>query len=68
MAFLQSSEEREQIASLKAHQKAVREHKSAKSRVDALAEALADAQTDHRTTGSERATAKSNLLSVLEEV
>ena len=51
---LATSEERDQINALKAHQKAVRGHKSAKKRVDALAEALADAQTDHAVAGTER--------------
>jgi hypothetical protein len=68
MPVFQTSEEREQIASLKAHQKTVRSHKSAKKRVNALAEALADAQQDHTLTAAERELAKDNLLTVLEDV
>lgn len=67
MAFT-SSEEREQINSLKAHQKTVRGHKASKKRVDALTDALADAQTDHAVAGTERKVAKENLLTVLENL
>lgn len=63
-----SSEERTQLSALKAHQRAVREHKGSKKRVDALAEALSDAQSDHSIAANERKEAKSNLLSVLEDV
>ena len=65
---LATSEERDQIKALKTHQKTVRGHKAAKKRVDALAEALADAQTDHAVAGTERKVAKENLLTVLENL
>lgn len=68
MAFTTSAEERDQINALKAHQRAVRGHKSAKKRVDALAEALADAQTDHAVAGTERSTAKADLLARLQDI
>lgn len=66
MSVFQTPEEKEQIASLKAHQKAVREHKSAKKRVDSIAEALSDAQQDHVLTAQERESAKANLVQTLE--
>jgi len=62
---LATSEERDQVSALKTHQRTVRGHKSAKKRVDALAEALADAQTDHAVAGTERASAKDSLLAHL---
>lgn len=65
---LATSEEREQINSLKAHQRTVRRHKASKKRVDALADALAEAQTDHAVAGTERAVAKESLLTVLENL
>jgi hypothetical protein len=68
MAVFQTPEEREQIASLKTHQKTVKAHKSAKKRVDAIAEALSDAQQDHQLTAAERAEAKENLVAVLEDL
>lgn len=68
MPVLQSSEERQQLAALKAHQKTVREHKSSKKRVDAIAEALSDAQQDHVLTAQEREAAKANLAAVLEDL
>lgn len=68
MPVFQTPEEKEQITSLKAHQKAVRSHKSAKKRVDAIAEALSDAQQDHTLTAAERAEAKENLAAVLEDL
>ncbi len=67
MAFA-TSEERGQIQALKTHQKTVRGHKAAKKRVDALAEALADAQTDHAVAGTERKDAKQALLSLIQDV
>ena len=46
----------------------MRGHKSAKKRVDALAEALADAQTDHAVAGTEREQAKQGLLAKLADL
>ncbi len=40
----------------------------AKKRVDALAEALADAQTDHAVTAEERKSAKDALLSLIQDL
>lgn len=65
---LATAEERQQIDALKDHQKKVRGHKSARKRVDALAEALADAQTDHAVAGTEREQAKQSLLSLLKDL
>lgn len=65
---LATSEERNQINALKTHQSKVRAHKGAKKRVDALAEALSDAQTDHRVTGEERKSAKDALLTLIQDL
>lgn len=67
MAFA-TSEERDQVNVLKAHQKTVRGHKASKKRVDALTDALADAQTDHAVAGNERKSAKDALLEVLQDL
>jgi len=62
---LATSEERDQINALKTHQRTVRGHKSATKRVDALAEALADAQSYNAAAATERDRAKADLLAHL---
>jgi hypothetical protein len=57
--------EREQIAALRAHQKSVKGHKAAKTRVTSAAEALAIAEEDHRVAVAERAANKDALLAAL---
>lgn len=65
---LATSEERDQIKALKTHQKTVRGHKATKKRVEALTDALVDAQTDHAVAGTERASAKDTLLGILQDL
>ena len=62
---LQNSEERAQIAALKAHQRSIRDHKAAKVRVTEAAENLAIAEDDHRVATQGRAQTKGNLLDVV---
>ncbi len=68
MSLTATSEEREQINALKAHQRTVRGHKAAKARVTAAAEALTNAEQDHSVAKAEREEAKQNLLVTLQDI